>query len=203
MSELDEATVDATLGAVLKYREDQERVRQQHGVADIVKQAFERGASSAADERAPVRRPRRRREAIADRVRPACCAGSGSACRSACVLDFTEALGAVGLERPRRRVLGGAVHALRRPEDLPLFDRAFAVFWDARAAPIDDEDDRARSCASRSTIDDDERRRRRRRRDAEPSDDPTIQLRFSRGRGAAPEGLRRVRRRRAAPRPGS
>jgi hypothetical protein len=42
VSELDEATVDATLGAVLKYREDQEKVRQQHGVADIVKQAFER-----------------------------------------------------------------------------------------------------------------------------------------------------------------
>ncbi len=32
----------STLGTVLKYREDQERVRQ-HGVADLVKQAFERG----------------------------------------------------------------------------------------------------------------------------------------------------------------
>ena len=31
-------------GAVLKYREDQEKVRQQGGIADIVKQAFERGA---------------------------------------------------------------------------------------------------------------------------------------------------------------
>ncbi len=37
-------TVDVTLGAVLKYREDQEKVRQQGGIADIVKQAFERGA---------------------------------------------------------------------------------------------------------------------------------------------------------------
>jgi MoxR-like ATPase len=44
VSELDEATVDVTLGAVLKYREDQDRVRQQGGIADIVKQAFERGA---------------------------------------------------------------------------------------------------------------------------------------------------------------
>ena len=43
VSQLDEAVVDATLGAVLKYREDQERVRQQNGIADIVKQAFERG----------------------------------------------------------------------------------------------------------------------------------------------------------------
>ncbi len=41
-TELSEATVGATLGTVLKYREDQERVRQ-HGVGDLVKQAFERG----------------------------------------------------------------------------------------------------------------------------------------------------------------
>jgi MoxR-like ATPase len=43
-TELDEQVVGVTLGAVLKYREDQERVRQQGGLADIVKQAFERGA---------------------------------------------------------------------------------------------------------------------------------------------------------------
>jgi MoxR-like ATPase len=42
ISMLDDATVEATLGTVVKYREDQERVRQ-HGVADLVKQAFERG----------------------------------------------------------------------------------------------------------------------------------------------------------------
>jgi MoxR-like ATPase len=44
VAELDERTVEATLGAVLKYREDQDRIRQQNGLADIVKQAFERGA---------------------------------------------------------------------------------------------------------------------------------------------------------------
>jgi MoxR-like ATPase len=44
VSELDEHTVEATLGAVLKYREDQDKVRQAPGIADIVKQAFERGA---------------------------------------------------------------------------------------------------------------------------------------------------------------
>ena len=41
-TELDERTVENTLGAVLKYREDHQRVAQ-HGVADIVKQAFEKG----------------------------------------------------------------------------------------------------------------------------------------------------------------
>ncbi|TPW10103.1 MAG: coxD, partial [Acidimicrobiaceae bacterium] len=44
VSELDESTVASTLGTVLKYREDHEKVRQHGGLADIVKQAFERGA---------------------------------------------------------------------------------------------------------------------------------------------------------------
>lgn len=43
--ELDESVVQATLGTVLKYREDHERVRE-NGVATLVKQAFERGLYS-------------------------------------------------------------------------------------------------------------------------------------------------------------
>jgi len=42
--ELDETSVAATLGTVLKYREDHERVRE-IGIADLVKQAFDRGLS--------------------------------------------------------------------------------------------------------------------------------------------------------------
>ena len=42
--ELDETSVTATLGTVLKYREDHERVRET-GIADLVKQAFDRGLS--------------------------------------------------------------------------------------------------------------------------------------------------------------
>jgi MoxR-like ATPase len=42
VTELDEQTVAATLGTVLKYREDHQRV-EQHGVGDVIKQAFERG----------------------------------------------------------------------------------------------------------------------------------------------------------------
>jgi hypothetical protein len=41
--ELNEAFVDSTLGAVLKYREDHARVRET-GVNALVKQALERGA---------------------------------------------------------------------------------------------------------------------------------------------------------------
>ncbi|HEU5448104.1 MAG TPA: MoxR family ATPase [Acidimicrobiia bacterium] len=40
---LDEHTVEVTLGSLLKYREDQERVRG-HGLADIVRTAIKRGA---------------------------------------------------------------------------------------------------------------------------------------------------------------
>jgi MoxR-like ATPase len=40
-SELDQHTVEATLGTVLKYREDQDRARQ-HGVGGLVRQAIER-----------------------------------------------------------------------------------------------------------------------------------------------------------------
>ncbi len=40
---LDEHAVDATLGTILKYREDQERVRS-HGLADLVRNAVARGA---------------------------------------------------------------------------------------------------------------------------------------------------------------
>jgi MoxR-like ATPase len=43
VAELDERTVGATLGTVLKYREDQDRARQ-HGLAAMVKQAVERSA---------------------------------------------------------------------------------------------------------------------------------------------------------------
>jgi MoxR-like ATPase len=42
-AELDEASVAATLGTVLKYREDQERVRTQ-GIGELVRQAIFRGA---------------------------------------------------------------------------------------------------------------------------------------------------------------
>ena len=41
-TELDEQLVANTLGTVLKYREDHQRL-EQHGIADVVKQAFEKG----------------------------------------------------------------------------------------------------------------------------------------------------------------
>ena len=46
LTQLTEASFATTLGTVLKYREDHERV-QVHGVADMVKQAFERGQTGS------------------------------------------------------------------------------------------------------------------------------------------------------------
>ncbi|MCU0261399.1 MAG: MoxR family ATPase [Ilumatobacteraceae bacterium] len=42
VAQLDEQSVARTLGTVLKYREDHQRV-EHHGIADLVKQAFDRG----------------------------------------------------------------------------------------------------------------------------------------------------------------
>lgn len=42
VTEIDETVIEQTLGTVLKYREDQNRVRD-HGIAGIVQHAFERG----------------------------------------------------------------------------------------------------------------------------------------------------------------
>lgn len=45
------------------------------------------------------------------------------------VTTFVEALGRVGLEDRDRVYWAGRATLVRRPEDIPLFDRAFAVFW--------------------------------------------------------------------------
>ena len=42
-TQLDERSVEVTLGTVLKYREDADRVRQ-HGIGDLVRAATSRGA---------------------------------------------------------------------------------------------------------------------------------------------------------------
>ncbi len=93
------------------------------------------------------------------------------------VLGFTDALGAVGLARRDDVYWSGRATLVRRPEDLPTFDRAFAAFWDqwqpsGEALPpketihitiaVDDGPE------GESDAD-----------DARPSDDPTITLRFS------------------------
>ena len=106
--------------------------------------------------------------------------GLGLSVPIGCVLTFAEALAAVGLHRRDGVYWAARSTLVRRPEDLPVFDRAFAVFWDARhgadmidvaeepqriTIAMDDEDDDGDDGS------DDE--------SPEADDDPTIQLRFS------------------------
>lgn len=57
------------------------------------------------------------------------------------VIDFVEALGAVGLDRRDRVYWAARATMVRRPEDIDAFDHAFEAFWEGRtrpAAPVGD-----------------------------------------------------------------
>lgn len=103
--------------------------------------------------------------------------GCGLAVPISSVIGFADALGAVGLDRRDDVYWAARATLVRRPEDQALFDRAFRVFWDGATptgAPleepepvtitlaVDDGDDGADDHPA-----------------APPSDDPTIELRFS------------------------
>lgn len=49
---------------------------------------------------------------------------------------FTEALGLVGMEQRAGVYWAGRATLVRRLEDLPVYDRVFAEFWDARPAEL-------------------------------------------------------------------
>ena len=105
--------------------------------------------------------------------------GLGLSVPIGCVLTFTEALGTVGL-RDRDGVYWAARATLvRRPEDLPLFDRAFAVFWEARTGSVVDESEEPIHVTIEMDTDDDEGDDDSGPESAEADDDPTIRLRFS------------------------
>jgi uncharacterized protein with von Willebrand factor type A (vWA) domain len=91
------------------------------------------------------------------------------------VLDFVEALAAVGVDRRDPVYWSGRATLVHRPEDIPVFDRAFAVFWEQRRSLGDEPEDEPLKITI-ATDDGDEGDSA----DAgEPSNDPTIQLRFS------------------------
>jgi uncharacterized protein with von Willebrand factor type A (vWA) domain len=92
------------------------------------------------------------------------------------VLMFVEALGRVGIS-DRNNVYWAARSTLvHRPEDLPLFDRAFAVFWEhARASAFEEETETIKiTLATDDDSDSDDGDSA-----GEPNDDPTLTLRFS------------------------
>ncbi len=123
VSTIDERSVDATLGTVLKYREDQERARQ-HGLADLVAQATARAvAASSAPERIAVGFARVLR-------------GAGLDVPIGAVINYVEALGRVGIDQRDTTYWAGRATLVRNPEDIQVYDRAFAVFWERRSADV-------------------------------------------------------------------
>ena len=92
------------------------------------------------------------------------------------VIGFIEALGVTGLHSHGSVYWAGRCTLVRRPEDIALFDRAFAVFWDRRESgntdEVIDEVIRIAIATDDGASDDDTEH-------GEPNDDPTIELRFS------------------------
>lgn len=95
------------------------------------------------------------------------------------VISFTDALGTVGLDEREGVYWAARATLVHRPEDLTLFDRAFHVFFDRRRGG--DLADEAEPLRITIAIDDDgdDDGDASDTGDAEPNDDPTIQLRFS------------------------
>lgn len=90
------------------------------------------------------------------------------------VLTFIASLEQLGIDNRNNVYWAGRASLVRRPEDISLYDRAFSVFWEHRETPeyFDDEEQLRVSVV----LDDEDA-------DsagvAQPSDDPTITVRFS------------------------
>jgi uncharacterized protein len=90
-------------------------------------------------------------------------------------LAFAEALQVVGLDDRDTVYWAGRATLVRRPEDHDVYDRAFAVFWESRlGGPTAPEPEPLRVTLAIDDGDDDESSD-----GDEPSDDPTVELRFS------------------------
>jgi uncharacterized protein with von Willebrand factor type A (vWA) domain len=95
------------------------------------------------------------------------------------VIDFSEALGLVGLEQRDGVYWAARSTLVRRPEDLGLFDRAFAVFWEQRSGADHDDVPDEPIKITIAMDDGDENDDDAGADTAQPSDEPTLQLRFS------------------------
>lgn len=102
--------------------------------------------------------------------------GAGLSVPVGSVLVFTEALDAVGLTDRSQVYWSARATLVRRPEDLPLFDRAFAAFWE-QVVPGDGDvarDDVQVSLALDAGSDEGDDPE-----SGDPDDDPSVALRFS------------------------
>lgn len=90
------------------------------------------------------------------------------------VLTFVNALALVGIDQKESVYWAARTTLVRRHEDIGVFDKAFAVFWEHRESPDTVEDDGSHITLAMDSDDDGAADG-----SAEPSDDPTITLRFS------------------------
>ena len=104
--------------------------------------------------------------------------GAGLRVPMGSVLAFVDALGQVGIEERDAVYWAGRATLVRRPEDIELYDRSFAVFWLATTGE-------AGESATQETIhitlavDDDDNDDGGANDSQEANDDPTLVLRFS------------------------
>ncbi|MFM8857629.1 MAG: vWA domain-containing protein [Actinomycetota bacterium] len=92
------------------------------------------------------------------------------------VILFMEALERLGMDSRDDVYWAGRASLIRRPEDIDLYDRAFAVFWERRRSQSVDEPTEP---VRLTILLDDEGSTEQGSSDATPDDDETITIRFS------------------------
>jgi uncharacterized protein with von Willebrand factor type A (vWA) domain len=105
--------------------------------------------------------------------------GAGIDVPTSSTIAFGEALGATGLGDRDTVFWAGRATLVRRPEDHDLYDRAFGVFWEHSSTRIELVVEDEPLQITLAIDDDDHDDDRDGREQAEPSDDPVIELRFS------------------------
>lgn len=103
--------------------------------------------------------------------------GCGLSVPTSNVIAFAEALVAIGLAQRDEVYWAGRATLVRRPEDHPVYDRAFGVFWD-QVEPTEQGEDEPEPVTVTLAVDDDGDEGDP-PETAPPDDEPVIELRFS------------------------
>ncbi len=103
--------------------------------------------------------------------------GAGLNVPTSCTHTFAEALAVTGIDDRDGAYWSGRATLVRRPEDIDVYDRAFAVFFEHRRSEVAVEDDDPLQITLAVDAGEDEDGEQP--TEGEASDDPTIELRFS------------------------
>jgi uncharacterized protein with von Willebrand factor type A (vWA) domain len=103
--------------------------------------------------------------------------GAGLRAPTGSVLTFVDALGRLRLDSRDEVYWAGRATLVRNPEDIPLYDRSFKVFWEFVGAGPEQEPEPPMHITL--AVDDDSDEGGDDQGGSEPSDEPQITLRFS------------------------